>query len=120
MDTPDGDYQARITVTHADGRVEILHLGYTIDTTAPAMKLTATWTGDGYRLEARQSGRRLAPRTLTASRSCCPTASPPARAAGVGRSRDVDDRAPRRRGRVQVVVRDRALNQAVLTLTVAP
>jgi hypothetical protein len=54
MNTPDGDYQARVTVTHADGRVEVLHLGYTVDTLAPVMKLTATWMGDGYRITARQ------------------------------------------------------------------
>ncbi len=53
-DTADGDYQARVTVTHADGRVEVLHLGYTVDTVAPAMRLTATRTADGYRIEARQ------------------------------------------------------------------
>lgn len=55
MDTPDGDYQARVTITHADGRVEVLHLGYTVDTAAPNMKLTAVWTGDGYRITAKQT-----------------------------------------------------------------
>ncbi len=54
LDTPDGDYQARVAITHADGRVEVLHLGYTVDTTAPAVKLTAVRTATGYKITAKQ------------------------------------------------------------------
>ncbi len=123
MDTPDGDYQARITVTHADGRVEIRHLGYTIDTTAPAMKLTATWTGDGYRLEARQlpaggSRRKDADRVevvLPDGQLLLLEQQAWGRFAGTWTTARLDAAAA-----LRVVVRDRALNQAVLTLTVAP
>ena len=54
LETPDGDYQARVAVTHADGRVEVLHLGYTVDTTAPFVKLSVKRTATGYRITARQ------------------------------------------------------------------
>jgi hypothetical protein len=53
-DTPDGDYQARVTVIHADGRVQLLSLGYLVDTHAPVVELTATRARDGYRISARQ------------------------------------------------------------------
>jgi len=53
-DTPDGSYTARVTVTHADGRVQLLSLGYLVDTHAPVVELTATRVADGYRISARQ------------------------------------------------------------------
>ncbi len=57
-DTPDGEYQVRVTVTHADGHVEVLHLRYTVDTAAPAMQLLATREpgGGGWKISARQVG----------------------------------------------------------------
>jgi len=54
LDTPDGDYLARVAITHADGRVESLQLGYTVDTTAPAVRLTVKRTATGYVITARQ------------------------------------------------------------------
>ncbi len=55
-DTADGGYQVRVAITHADGRVEVLHLGYTVDTVAPAVELSATRVAGGYRIRARQRG----------------------------------------------------------------
>jgi len=54
QDTPDGVYQVRITITHADGRIEVTSLPYTVDTKAPAVKLTATRDGAGWLLRAAQ------------------------------------------------------------------
>ncbi len=53
-DTPDGAYQVRVTITHADGHVEVLSLGYTVDTHAPAVTLTATAVDGGYLIAAKQ------------------------------------------------------------------
>jgi hypothetical protein len=53
LDTPDGDYQARVAVTHADGRVEVLHLSYRRHHRA-AVKLSAVRTAAGYEITARQ------------------------------------------------------------------
>jgi hypothetical protein len=53
-DTADGEYQVRATITHADGRVEVLMLPYTVDTQGPRMRLDATRVAGGYRLRARQ------------------------------------------------------------------
>jgi hypothetical protein len=61
-DTPDGGYLARVTVTHADGHVQVMSLPYVVDTRAPAVRLTATRLADGYRITAVQTdggaGRR--------------------------------------------------------------
>ena len=61
-DTPDGGYVARVTVTHADGHVQVMSLPYVVDTRAPAVRLTATRVADGYRITAVQTdggaGRR--------------------------------------------------------------
>lgn len=53
-DTPDGGYQVHVTVTHADGHVEVLQLGFTVDTQAPAVALTATAVDGGYLILAKQ------------------------------------------------------------------
>jgi hypothetical protein len=53
-DTPDGEYQARVTITHADGSVQVMTLPYTVDTEAPAVRLVAVRTADGYRITATQ------------------------------------------------------------------
>jgi hypothetical protein len=54
-DTPDGEYPVRVTITHADGRIEVLTtLSYTVDTQPPAIQMTVTRTATGYRLRARQ------------------------------------------------------------------
>ncbi|HMG22551.1 MAG TPA: VIT and VWA domain-containing protein, partial [Kofleriaceae bacterium] len=54
-DTPDGDYLARVTITHADGRVQVMSLRYVVDTRAPAVRLTAVPIAGGYRITAVQT-----------------------------------------------------------------
>jgi hypothetical protein len=65
-DTPDGAYTARVTVTQADGRIQVMALPYLVDTHAPTVRLTATRVAGGYRITARQTdggaGRRDAER----------------------------------------------------------
>jgi hypothetical protein len=65
-DTPDGDYYVRVSVTHADGRVQLMRLRYVVDTHAPTIALTATRIAGGYRITAVQTdggaGRRDADR----------------------------------------------------------
>jgi hypothetical protein len=52
---PDGQYTARVTVTHADGRVQLMSLPYTVDTHAPTVQLTAKRVADGYQITAKQT-----------------------------------------------------------------
>ncbi len=52
--TADGEYSVRVTITHADGRLEVLQLPYTVDTKAPEVKVTATKDATGYKIVARQ------------------------------------------------------------------
>lgn len=52
--TPDGIYYVRVTVTHADGRIEVLQLPYTVDTKAPIIKATATKVGNAYHIKVKQ------------------------------------------------------------------
>ena len=56
-DTPDGEYQARITIEHADGRIELMSLPYIVDTKAPVMQLSAKRTSTGYAITAKQTTR---------------------------------------------------------------
>jgi hypothetical protein len=56
-DTPDGSYTARVTVTHADGHVQLMSLPYLVDTRAPTVELTAKRIAGGYRITARQTDR---------------------------------------------------------------
>jgi hypothetical protein len=56
-DTPDGLYHVYVRITHADGRVELLRLAYTVDTEAPSVALTWRWAAGRsrtYLIEARQ------------------------------------------------------------------
>ncbi len=54
-DTPDGEYFVTVRVTHADGTVETMKLGYHVDTVAPDMKITVERTPKGnYRIRAVQ------------------------------------------------------------------
>lgn len=53
-DTADGEYQVRVTVTHADGRIELMQLPYSVDTQAPLVELSATPVAGGYRIRAKQ------------------------------------------------------------------
>ena len=52
--TADGEYAVRVTITHADGHIEVIKLPYTVDTKAPIVKITATKDATGYQLVARQ------------------------------------------------------------------
>ena len=52
--TADGEYSVRVTITHADGRLEVIKLPYTVDTRAPTVKVTATKDATGYKIVARQ------------------------------------------------------------------
>lgn len=52
--TADGQYAVRVTITHADGRLEVLSLPYTVDTKAPQVKVTATRDATGFKIVARQ------------------------------------------------------------------
>lgn len=52
--TADGQYEVRVTITHADGRLQVMKLPYTVDTRAPEVKVTATRDATGYKLVARQ------------------------------------------------------------------
>ena len=52
--TPDGSYQVRVAITHADGRVEITQLPYIVDTRPPQVTLTATHDGIGWVIRASQ------------------------------------------------------------------
>ena len=52
--TADGEYSVRVTITHADGRLEVLSLPYLVDTKAPEVKVTVTKDATGYKLFARQ------------------------------------------------------------------
>ncbi|HEV7556032.1 MAG TPA: VIT and VWA domain-containing protein [Kofleriaceae bacterium] len=53
-DTPDGNYSAHVTVTHADGHIQLLTLGYVVDTHAPTIQLTAIRVANGYKISAKQ------------------------------------------------------------------
>jgi hypothetical protein len=52
--TADGVYEVRVTITHADGRIEVLELPYTVDTRPPLVEVTAVKRGVGYVIKARQ------------------------------------------------------------------
>ena len=52
--TADGVYEVRVTITHADGHLEVIKLPYTVDTKAPLVKLTAVRDATGYAIKARQ------------------------------------------------------------------
>jgi hypothetical protein len=122
MDTPDGDYQARVAITHADGHVEVLQLGYTVDTVAPDMKLTAVWVGDGYRIVAKQVAAAGGSRRKDANRVEVVLPSGEVltlamkawgRFEGEWKTARVEEPVT-----LRVVVRDHALNQAAMELVV--
>jgi hypothetical protein len=54
QDTTDGIYYARVTVTHADGRIEVIQLPYTVDTKAPIITATAKKIGASYHIRVKQ------------------------------------------------------------------
>jgi hypothetical protein len=118
--TPDGEYQARVTITHADGRVETTTLSYTVDTRAPAVQLTATRIPGGYKLVARQvadgtSHRKDADRVevmLPDGTSLMLDQLGPGKFTGIWWTAPVHGLS------LRVVVRDNALNQAAQALVI--
>jgi hypothetical protein len=54
QDTTDGIYYARVTITHADGRIEVIQLPYTVDTKAPIITATAKKVGATYHIRVKQ------------------------------------------------------------------
>ena len=53
--TPDGIYEIRVRITHADGAVELLSLTYRVDTRAPAVEARLRpWRGGAYQIRVRQ------------------------------------------------------------------
>jgi hypothetical protein len=120
-DTPDGDYQVRITITHADGRIELMSLPYTVDTHAPAVQLVVSKVAAGYRIRARQIEGANGSRRKDADKVevVLPDGTILELAqTGWGRFEVVWETAPLAAPvTLRVVVRDRALNQAIRDLT---
>jgi hypothetical protein len=119
-DTPDGSYSARVTVTHADGRVQVMSLPYTVDTHAPAVQLTARRVAGGYQITARQtdgdSGRKDADKievVLPDGAILALTQRGWGAFEGVWQTARLDQAVT-----LRVVVHDRALNQATVDLVI--
>jgi hypothetical protein len=119
-DTPDGSYLARVTVTHADGRVQLMSLPYTVDTHAPAVQLTARRVAGGYQITARQTdgdaGRKDADKievVLPDGTILALTQRGWGKFEGVWQTAPLDQPVT-----LRVVVHDRALNQATVDLVV--
>lgn len=115
-DTPDGVYQARVTVTHSDGRVELLTLPYTVDTQAPAVQLSVTKVRGGYLVKANQIGKKDADRVEVA----LPDGTVmQLKMTGWGKFEGTWETAPLDAPvTLRVVSRDRALNQAEQQLVI--
>lgn len=119
-DTPDGEYTARVTVTHADGRVQLMSLPYTVDTHAPAVQLTAKRVAGGYQITARQTdgdaGRKDADKVevvLPDGTILALTQRAWGKFEGVWQTAPLDQPVT-----LRVVVHDRALNQATADLVI--
>jgi hypothetical protein len=119
-DTPDGAYLARVTVTHADGHVQLMSLPYTVDTHAPAVQLTARRGAGGYQITARQTdgdaGRKDADKievVLPDGTILALTQRAWGKFEGVWQTAALDHAAT-----LRVVVHDRALNQATVDLVI--
>jgi len=119
-DTPDGPYTARVTVTHADGHVQLMSLPYTVDTHAPTVRLTATRVAGGYRISAKQidgdSRRKDADKievVLPDGTILVLSQRAWGRFEGVWQTAPLDHAVT-----LRVVVHDRALNQATFDLVV--
>lgn len=121
-DTPDGNYQVRVTITHADGRIEVLSLPYLVDTAAPAVELKVSRVATGYRLRATQIASADGGRRKDADR--VEVVLPDGQILSLPMTRwglfeGVWQTAPLSEVRtLRVVVRDRALNQSTHELTV--
>lgn len=121
-ETPDGVYQARVTITHADGHIEVLSLPYTVDTAAPAVQLTVTRIAAGYRFRAVQQASADGSRRKDADKVevVLPDGTVlPLPMTRWGVFEGVWQTAPLAAPQtLRVVVRDRALNQAARELVV--
>ncbi len=62
QDTADGIYYARVTITHADGRSEVIQLPYTVDTKAPIITATAKKIGATYHIRVKQQREGTRPK----------------------------------------------------------
>ncbi len=120
--TRDGAYQVRVTITHADGRIEVLTLPYLVDTVAPAFELAAVKVAGGYRLRAQQVASRDGSRRKDADK--VEVVLPDGTVLALPMTRwglfeGVWTTAPLSGERtLRLVVRDRALNQAALELRI--
>jgi hypothetical protein len=117
-DTPDGVYTANVTITHADGRIEVLSLPYTVDTKAPAVQLSFARVATGYRIKANQitTGKRDADKvevSLPDGTVMTLTMKSWGRFEGVWETTVLASPVT-----LRVVVRDRALNQATQELVI--
>jgi len=120
-DTPDGQYFARITVTHADGRIEMMSLPYVVDTKAPIVELTAKRVTGGYKITAKQiaangNGRKDADKVevqLPDGSILTLTETKWGRFEGVWLTSVLTESVT-----LRVVARDRAMNQAIQSLTI--
>lgn len=120
-ETPDGEYQVRVTITHVDGRLEVLTLPYTVDTAAPAIQVKVTRIASGYRFRATQlpsadgTRRKDADKVEIVLPDGTVMALPLTRRGlfeGVWRTAPLSAAQT-----LRVIVRDRALNQATRELT---
>ncbi|HTJ42149.1 MAG TPA: VIT and VWA domain-containing protein [Kofleriaceae bacterium] len=115
-DTPDGLYQARVTITNADGSVRVLSLPYTVDTAAPDITIEAEKIAGGYRIVAKQTGarRKDADRVeVVLPDGSILALTQTARGRFEGEWRTAPTAAT-----LRVVVRDHALNQATTELVI--
>jgi hypothetical protein len=119
-DTPDGPYTARVTITHADGRVQLMSLPYTVDTHAPTVQLTARRVADGYQITARQTDGDSRRKDADKIEVVLPDGTILALTQrGWGKFEGVWQTAPLDQPvTLRVVVHDRALNQATVDLVV--
>jgi hypothetical protein len=120
-DTPDGNYSAHVAVTHADGHIQLLTLGYVVDTHAPTIQLTAVRVANGYKISAKQVADDSAHRNdadkvevqLPDGTILALTESKWGKFEGLWRTEALSSPVT-----LRVVVRDRALNEATQDLIV--
>ncbi len=118
-DTPDGEYQARVTIELADGGVQVLSLPYSVDTRAPAVELHARRVADGYEITARQTDSYKDADRVEVALPDGTTLELVADKQHRGRFTAVWQTAPLTAPvTLRVVARDRALNEAVGELVV--
>ncbi len=120
LSTPDGVYTVRVTVTQADGRIDVMQLPYTVDTKAPLATITAVKVAGGYKLRVKQlaAGKR---KDLDRAEVTLPDGTILVLAQTEwGLFEGVWATTLDTPVTLRVVVRDNALNQAVQTITIEP